>query len=101
LLRRIKKGLVQKKIINQLFRKKIGSTKMNQLFRKRIGSTKMNQWETKNVSKPYLLPPVLSFWNADKTLVFCADDPFNASVFNPASREEEERRKRGGRSRGV
>ena len=50
----------------------------------------MNQWETKNVSKPYLLPPVLSFWNADKTLVFCADDPFNASVFNPASREEEE-----------
>jgi hypothetical protein len=47
--------------------------------------------------KPYLLPPVLSFWNADKTLVFCADDPFNASVFNPASGEEEERRKRGGR----
>ena len=44
--------------------------------------------------KPYLLPPVLSFWNADKTLVFCADDPFNASVFNPASREEEERRKK-------
>jgi len=35
LLRRIKKGLVQKKIINQLFRKKIGSTKMNQLFRKK------------------------------------------------------------------